>query len=87
MTGMHHHAQLFSVDMGSHKFFLPVLAWNLNPPMIGMGPWHRVLFYFAVLGVEPRTLCRLGKHLPLSYFPSLLFIYVVSKFTVGKQSL
>jgi hypothetical protein len=34
MTGVWHHAQLLSVEMES--FFLPVLAWNHDPPNLSL---------------------------------------------------
>jgi hypothetical protein len=35
MTGTHHHAQLFSVEMESHKPLLE-LAWNGDPPDLSL---------------------------------------------------
>jgi hypothetical protein len=32
MTGAHHHAQFISIEIGVSQTFLPILAWNCDPP-------------------------------------------------------
>jgi hypothetical protein len=36
LVGVHHHIQLYSIEMGSHKLFLPVLAWNSDSPELSL---------------------------------------------------
>jgi hypothetical protein len=35
-TGMHNRVHLFSIEMRSHKLFLPGLAWNCDPPNLNL---------------------------------------------------
>jgi hypothetical protein len=69
MTGTYHHAQIFSIEMGSCQLvFLPRLDWNYDPPisthiarMAGIHNCTQLLVeigsceLFAQLGLEPQS--------------------------------
>jgi hypothetical protein len=56
MTGIHHHTQLFSTEMGSPGLFFPRQALNHDPPNLtsqvaritGVSHWHWVRKWFLM---------------------------------------
>ena len=72
ITSMCHQARLYHVFLMG-DFCCCCWYWELNP-----GVFNSPILFFAVLGIEPRGI------LPLSYIPSPIFLFFISKQSLTK---